>query len=240
MPQQARSPLSVDTQNRETTLPALPRSPRSEVSATEPDSLEHTPTINRDGVLSPKAKKKADVKPAALIPLTTRATLTAEASASMVADTENLKTSRSVESGLTTAVDSPARAREEKARAASTPASAAATAAAQPMSVAAQASYNASAAFKSGRRASTVVKNDMMSAFVPDLLLDHLMGRSPPLIPESRYFQGCCLCADISGERTIAALPATASTVQPSVLLHLLSVSSCLSVSAAALAQDCA
>lgn len=67
------------------------------------------------------------------------------------------------------------------------------------MSAAALASYNASVAFKSGRRASTVVKNDMMSAFVPDLLLDHLMGRSPPLVPESRYFQGVCLCADISG-----------------------------------------
>jgi hypothetical protein len=217
MPQQARSPLSVDTQTQ-SVLPAIASSPRSDFSTTEPNSLERTPTINRDGVLSPTAKKKVDEKAAALIPLTTRATLSAEASASMVADTENLKTSRSVESGLTTAVDSPARAREEKTRAASTPAIAAATAAAQPMSVAAQASYNASAAFKSGRRASTVVKNDMMSAFVPDLLLDHLMGRSPPLIPESRYFQGCCLCADISGERTVTTLPAIASTKQAAVL----------------------
>jgi hypothetical protein len=221
MPEQARLPLAVDTQTtKQTILPALSRSPRSDSSVTEPDSLEHTPTINRDGVLSPKAKKKADEKPAALIPLTTRSTARAEGSASMVADTENLKTSRSVESGLTSAVDSSAR---EKARTANAAASAAA--AAQPMSVAAQASYNASAAFKSGRRASTVVKNDMMSAFVPDLLLDHLMGRSPPLIPESRYFQGCCLCADISG-KTLQALPVTAIIARASIP-YVLSVSSC-------------
>lgn len=42
-------------------------------------------------------------------------------------------------------------------------------------------------------------QNNLMSAFVPDLCLQHLNKLQPPIVPEAQFMPACCLCADISG-----------------------------------------